>query len=133
MRLPQTLSVSTSKVGAADVFAIVGEVDLSNAEEIQEPLVHLVATGATRLLIDLERCTFIDSTGITALVRAHGSLRAKQPDCDPLVIATGNGHVARILHLAGIGDAIPVVASRDDGLARLATGIAADRVSFGVS
>jgi anti-anti-sigma factor len=121
VRPPPTLSVSTDKVGDADVFAIVGEVDLSNTEEIHEPLVRCTANGATRLLIDLSRCTFIDSTAIAALVRARDALRAKQPGSDPLVIATGTGHVARILHLVGIGDAIPLVASRAEGLARLAS------------
>jgi anti-anti-sigma factor len=67
-----TLSVTTSTLadGAVEV-APAGEIDVENAYEIREAVAaHLAAGRPSRIELNMERVSFIDSTGITALVGA---------------------------------------------------------------
>ena len=51
------------------VIAVGGELDLSVAGRLGEAIE--CCSGAKQILIDLEACDFIDSTGIAVIVRAH--------------------------------------------------------------
>lgn len=60
------------------ILALEGEVDLHRAAEIRELLAPLVAQKTPRLLIDLTKVSYIDSSGLALLietlqnVQAHG-------------------------------------------------------------
>jgi anti-sigma B factor antagonist len=56
----------------AITLAVSGEIDLSNAEQFEEEL-HRIVNGTDRqLVLDLQDCSFIDSTAIRMLVKvAH--------------------------------------------------------------
>lgn len=56
------------------IFHLTGEVDLSNAREIDTAASLALAEGATRLVVDLGGVTFMDSQGLRALVVAHRHL-----------------------------------------------------------
>jgi len=43
-------------------------IDIQNAEELQENLLNLIYNGHRSLLLDLHRVSFIDSSGLGALV-----------------------------------------------------------------
>ncbi len=51
-----------------------GELDLSNADELKDVLQRELSAGQ-RVLVDLSRVTFIDSTGLAAIVNAHNNTR----------------------------------------------------------
>jgi anti-sigma B factor antagonist len=67
-----TLSITTSTLpsGAVEISPS-GEIDVENAYEIREAVAALLA-GAhpSRIELNMQRVTFIDSTGISALVSA---------------------------------------------------------------
>src|ERR1044071_9196159 len=50
------------------VVALAGEMDLSNAAQITRELDGRLGPGPCRLVVELSRLTFMDSTGITQLV-----------------------------------------------------------------
>ena len=53
-------------------LAIAGEVDISNADLLTDAITKLIIAGhVAELIIDLDRVTFLDSTGISSLVRGH--------------------------------------------------------------
>lgn len=67
-----TLSIMTSTL-ADDVVEVLpsGEIDVENAYEIREAVAGHLATGnLTRIELNLQNVTFIDSVGISALVAA---------------------------------------------------------------
>ena len=52
--------------------AVVGDVDLASAGSLDEALsAALGVVGITRVMVDLQRTTFLDSTGIRVLVSSH--------------------------------------------------------------
>ena len=67
-----TLSIMTSTL-ADDVVEVSpsGEIDVENAYEIREAVATLLADGhPTRIELNMQNVTFIDSVGISALVAA---------------------------------------------------------------
>lgn len=69
-RFPAVWSGQTAVVTAA------GEIDLTNAEWLRDALLSALNAGASALVVDLTATTFIDSAGVTALVRASRPARA---------------------------------------------------------
>jgi len=95
------------------IVALVGELDLSNADELVE---ELAAAAAGRpLVIDLNRVLFIDSA---ALHRLFGVASERGPDSLALVAGPG-APVARTLDIVQFGRAATVVASVADARAAL--------------
>jgi stage II sporulation protein AA (anti-sigma F factor antagonist) len=94
--------------GRTAVIAAAGEIDLTNAESLRDALLSALNTGAPGLIVDLTATTFLDSAGVTALVRA--SRRASASDA-ALALAVTAPAVLRVLNLVGIDQLIPVYPS----------------------
>src|SRR5215211_1384179 len=54
----------------AVVVAVTGDLDLFSAPDLRERLVREASGGARRLVVDLERCAFVDSAGTAAILTA---------------------------------------------------------------
>jgi anti-sigma B factor antagonist len=102
------------------IAAVIGDIDISTVSELREALVTLAGSGEA-LIVDLSEVTFIDSTGLGALIGAYrhavargGSLHAvcAQPQARKLLWLTG---VDRRIPLADtVEEALQsVTASRD--------------------
>ncbi len=70
----QAFDLALIEVGDHPVLVVYGEVDAVTAPKLHEALTALVAAGHPRVLVDLANVTFIDSSGLTALVVAHRHL-----------------------------------------------------------
>jgi anti-anti-sigma factor len=77
-----------------------GELDLAVADRLTEAL-ERAASEHDRIVIGLDRCTFIDSTGIAIIVKAHREL-AKQGRV--LTVYGASDQVLRILSITGLTD-----------------------------
>jgi anti-anti-sigma factor len=77
-----------------------GELDLSVAGEFQERL-DAAAVEDVDVLISLEGCDFIDSTGIAAIVSAHKAMETRGRR---LLVCSPSGQVSRILAVTGLSD-----------------------------
>jgi anti-anti-sigma factor len=75
-----------------------GELDLAVADRLSEALERAASEG-DRVVIGLERCTFIDSTGIAIIVKAHREL-AQQGRA--LTVYGASDQVLRILSITGL-------------------------------
>jgi anti-sigma B factor antagonist len=76
---------------------VAGELDLAVAGQLDEVLA--AAVECERVLIGLERCAFIDSSGIAVILRAHHRMEA---DGGRLAIYGASAQVARILSMTGL-------------------------------
>ena len=69
--VPAPFQASASDLeGGVRLIEIHGELDLSTALQLEEPLEDAVRETDGAVLIDLADCQFIDSTGIALIVRA---------------------------------------------------------------
>ena len=81
---------------------LAGELDMSNEPELDEVLRAAVEQGGPTL-VDLSELTFIDSTGISALLRAAVALGNR--GC--LILHGEQDRVRRVLDLVGLEASIP--------------------------
>ncbi len=65
------LEFTLSRVSGVTVVAVKGRVTAGpNAESLVAKVQELVQSGQTHLVLDLAKVTYLDSTGISALIRA---------------------------------------------------------------
>ena len=101
-----------SKGDAADGVVTIeakGELDLSNAGRLHDSLMTPISEGLS-VVVDLTRVSFIDSSGIAALIRAFRSLDGGGGRMSVL-IAPGS-QVARVFELARISEVLPLFIDR---------------------
>jgi anti-sigma B factor antagonist len=90
----------------ATVIAVSGELDLASSPALQEELNRFASSESELLIIDLRELEFMDSTGLSVLVRAHQ--RAEEHGRQ-LAMVKGPQQVQRLLSLTGVGDRLTLV------------------------
>jgi anti-anti-sigma factor len=75
-----------------------GELDLAVAEQLDEVLAA-AAAKCSRILVGLERCAFIDSSGIAVLLRARTRM---EEEGNRLVVYGPTAQVQRVLSVTGL-------------------------------
>jgi anti-sigma B factor antagonist len=80
-----------------------GELDLATAPELEAVFESLAPTPSDRVLVDLAAVTFLDSSGIRALVRGK---RRLQDAGVPLVVDAASDAARQVLEISGVLDAL---------------------------
>jgi anti-sigma B factor antagonist len=88
------------------VLSLSGEMDMSNASELIRALGGNIGSG--RMIIELSRLTFMDSTGIKQLVELSRTVNAAG---GAIVLAAPHPNLARLFEIVNLGKLMPVVAS----------------------
>jgi anti-anti-sigma factor len=107
-------SVETRNGDHAVVIGVTGELDLASSPALEHELEAGVATQAEVVIVDLRRLEFMDSTGLSVLVRAHQ--RATE-NGQRFGVVRGPQQVQRLLSLTGVADRITLADSPDELLA----------------
>jgi anti-sigma B factor antagonist len=102
------LIIAEQSVGRRAVLSVAGEVDISTAADLQAAIEN-AATRAFEIWLDLSETTFMDSSGIHALVQA----RARQANLR-LALICPDGPVLRVLRLTGLDRTFEIHASRSE-------------------
>lgn len=107
---------SSSRDGKDDhvIVTLRGECDLTNADVLRERLLALLGSQTSCVILDLAGLTFIDSSGLTALVVADR--RARELG-GTIVLAGARKIVARVLSLTALDKHFPVYATVAEALA----------------
>ena len=82
-----------------------GELDISTAAGVESRLMEVEKAAPERLVLDLRRVNFIDSTGLSMIINADGRARK---DGRRLTIVSGDGVPRRILRTVGLEDRLDV-------------------------
>jgi anti-sigma B factor antagonist len=81
------------------VISLAGEVDIASAPELEQAIDRAAASGARLVIVDLRGLEFMDSTGISLLVRAHQSALESE---HRFAVTKGSPQVDRLLTLTGL-------------------------------
>lgn len=100
------VSVATSTRGRVVTVALSGELDIASTDRVAEALVEAQPTGSGRLVIDLRRLSFLDSSGLRTLLAAHS--RADEGGGRVSLVA-GPGPVRQLLDLVQVGEVVEVL------------------------
>ena len=101
------------------VIELGGEVDLYTAPEFKERLLQLIEEGKSRVVVDLTKATFIDSTTLGVLV---GGVKRLRPSGGSLALVCADQNILKIFEITGLDRVFPIHSSRDEALSALATG-----------
>jgi anti-sigma B factor antagonist len=96
----------TDPVDGAVRLIVRGELDLATTPDLVEALARLREEGR-EVLLDLGDLAFIDSTGLSEIVRAAEAFR--DGDGCSLRITPGGEHVMHVFDLAGLVEILPFV------------------------
>ena len=101
--------------GEAIVVCVSGDVDLGTAPDFEEALAQAVEHRlGDPLVIDLSDVSFIDSTGLNALVRA---LERQRLAGSTLALVSDDSRVAMMLEVTRLDRVLPRHATRREALA----------------
>lgn len=77
------------------MVTIAGDIDTETSPLLQAKFAALVGAGVRELTIDCAEVTFLSSSGLSALISAHGAT-------DRLELLRGNRLVDRLVELTGL-------------------------------
>lgn len=81
------------------VLSVTGEIDVYAAPALREQLVDLAAGEPDLVVVDLEKVSFLDSTGLGVLVSALKRLRSSGGD---LALVARESPVLRVMAITGL-------------------------------
>lgn len=105
------LEVSTEDVGDHRVIGLKGEVDIYTAPRLREAIVEAVDNGRYKIVVDLERVDFLDSTGLGVLV---GGLKRVKPFEGEVGILCNQEKILRIFRITGLTKVFEVYGDRSE-------------------
>ncbi len=109
------LDLNVRKEGDHAVLEVAGEIDVYTAPKLREKLIELVNEGSYRLIVDLEKVDFLDSTGLGVLV---GGLKRVRNHDGSLELVCTQEKILKIFRITGLTKVFPIHGS----VAEAATG-----------
>ena len=105
------LTVNVSEVDSTLKVSVAGELDVSTVPAFNKQLSELRNSSATTLKLDLSGTTFMDSTGLSAVLVAemHARMRGQR-----FVVVAGPPHVHELFKLTGVDNFLEVVEPEAD-------------------
>ena len=107
------MDISVEKAGDKAVLAVSGDVDLQHSANLRTAIVAELDRGAG-VLLDLRQVSFIDSSGIAALVQGLTHARGRGLG---LALVGATDPVLRILRLTRLDAVFPMYASVEEAQA----------------
>ena len=91
----------TVEDGDIPVVRVAGEIDVATADSVRAAIAAAMDHRPTRLVIDMESVSFMDSSGIAVLLEA-----AQQ--ADSVVIRRPSNAVRRVIETTGLSEVLPI-------------------------
>jgi anti-sigma B factor antagonist len=98
--------VEVRKEGATAVIAVSGELDLASGPQLEAEFERVNGADTQLLVVDLSGLDFMDSTGLSILVRTHQRLTGE--GCQ-VGLVRGSPQVQRLLDLTGVAKRLQLV------------------------
>ena len=115
--MDDTLSMSVEMHGPSCVVRLAGELDVSSTAGLRALLTEqVVDEGRVHLVVDLTGLTFMDSSGLGALVRAQRQARGLRGS---FAVVCDEGPVLRVMSVTGLTHVLRVHPSLEAATADL--------------
>jgi anti-sigma B factor antagonist len=87
------------------VLSVTGDLDLVSAPALDRRFAELARQGGQRAVVDLANVTFIDSSGVRAIISGHQLL---QQHSSALVLRSPSAATRRLLELTGLDGVLSI-------------------------
>jgi anti-anti-sigma factor len=106
----------TELSGGTYLVTVSGEMDIATSPELLSRLSTLRGSGPYRVLVDLARLTFMDSTGIKVLVSSAKDVAARGGE---LVVVAPTKNIRRVFDIVQLSDVLLIVESIDAAMGQV--------------
>jgi anti-sigma B factor antagonist len=97
------LTVRDVASGGEHKLVLAGELDIASAPILEATVASLCGNGATSIVVDLSELTFMDSTGLRAVLAADKLCGEQGPTFS---LSGASGSVQRLFELTGVTGAL---------------------------
>jgi anti-sigma B factor antagonist len=97
-----------------EVIDVQGEIDMYTAPRLRELLIDLVSQGSYRLVVNLDKVGFLDSTGLGVLVGGLKRVRAHDGSLD---LVCTQQRILKILKITGLTQVFGIYQTVDQAIA----------------
>lgn len=105
------IRIHSGELQGVPLLEISGDIDLSTLPHLQRALEGAITKKTQRLVIDLRRVSFVDSSGVGALIGAKKKLMTQHGE---LYVICGDDHVRRKLGLMRLGNIMRLHSTPED-------------------
>ena len=103
--------VEVRREDSAIVLAVSGELDLASSPALEQELARVERSDSMIVIIDLRELEFMDSTGLSVVVKAH---QRAQETGQRFGLVKGRPQVQRLLTLTGVAERMPLADSVEE-------------------
>jgi anti-sigma B factor antagonist len=114
--MSEALTIRVQRDRGYAIVAVAGGVDIATVTRLRESLFGLTASGRT-LVVDLDQVSFIESSGLAALV---GAARRAAAHGASLHVVCARPRTRQLFRLTGLDSQIPLARTLDGALESLA-------------
>ena len=93
------LDVESGSIDGAALLTLRGEIDVYTAPRLRQAIIDLVDGGANRIVVDMEKVDFLDSTGLGTLV---GGLKRLREAGGSLALVITAPRILRLFQITGL-------------------------------
>lgn len=108
------LTINQSEQDGVSVIAAVGDADVYTAPLLRDPLREAAQAG--NVVLDLERCEFLDSTGLGVILGAKKLAQASGYD---VAIAVSRDEIMRAFRITGLTNVLTIRGTVDEAVKAL--------------
>jgi len=110
------MEISESKRNGVVILALHGRLDASNAGDLEQRVLGLIAGGDTRFVVDGAQLDYISSAGLRVLLVAAKRLKATH---GTIALAALQAQVKEVFDIAGFASIFPIHATAAAAVAAL--------------
>ena len=100
-----SLQIDIAQRNGATILSVLGEVDLATAPLLDEEISAVEAGDATTIVVDLDRVSFMDSSGLQVLLTHVFS----EQNRSRIRLTRGSPQVVRLFTVSGMLEQLPFV------------------------
>lgn len=97
--------LATEREGEQAILVVRGELDAYSAPALEDHIARLLTDGQREVVLDLSQTTFLDSSGLRAILTAHRRIGEQG---GKLVLRHPSEPVLRLLEITGLTDHFPL-------------------------
>jgi anti-sigma B factor antagonist len=95
----RNLRIEVANTTSPTTVVLTGEIDISTAGRVREALIAVSNGGENKVVVDMTNVTFMDSTGLAALV---GPLKRFRSMNGEIVLRSPTRGVQKVLEISGL-------------------------------
>ncbi|MBV8385533.1 MAG: STAS domain-containing protein [Acidimicrobiia bacterium] len=95
----RNLRIEVADTTSPTTLVLTGEIDITTSGRVREALIAVSSSGENKVVVDMTNVTFMDSTGLAALV---GPLKRFRSMNGEIVLRSPSHGVRKVLEITGL-------------------------------